>query len=139
MKFELDLAPSVEGINEIRNGLVEYNTPFLSGIESSEVALYVSRENQKLGGIIADITGSWLTIKFLWVDKSVRSRGVGRDLVLKMEAHAVSVGCHSALLNTYSFQAKPFYEKLGYECLLTLENIYKSHNKHYLVKRLSCG
>ncbi|TKF14185.1 biphenyl 2,3-dioxygenase, partial [Vibrio genomosp. F6] len=33
MKFELDLDPTEENINEIRNGLVEHNSPFLLGTD----------------------------------------------------------------------------------------------------------
>jgi ribosomal protein S18 acetylase RimI-like enzyme len=43
-----------------------------------------------------------------------RRRGVGRELMAQAEARAVERGCHAAWLDTFSFQARSFYEKLGY-------------------------
>jgi hypothetical protein len=33
----------------------------------------------------------------------------------RAEVHARERGCHSAWLDTFSFQARGFYEKLGYD------------------------
>jgi len=44
-----------------------------------------------------------------------RGRGVGRELMDRAEIRAREGGCHSAWLDTFSFQARGFYEKLGYE------------------------
>jgi GNAT superfamily N-acetyltransferase len=49
------------------------------------------------------------------VRDDLRRRGVGRELMAYAETRVVERGCHSALLDTFSFQARAFYEKLGYE------------------------
>src|SRR5215471_13287721 len=63
----------------------------------------------------------WLVIRHLWVRDDLRRRGVGRGLMALAEARAVERGCHSAWLDTFSFQARGFYEKLGYEGFGTLD------------------
>lgn len=136
MEFELDLAPTEESINEIRNGLVEHNTPFLVGVDRSKVAYYAIEDEIKVAGITADIFGSWLLINFLWVDKTIRSQGIGRELMAKLENYAISQGCHSSMVDTFSFQAKPFYEQLGYECQMTLDNYPTSHSRYFFTKQL---
>ena len=136
MEIKLDIAPSEESINEIRNGLVEHNTPFLNGLDRDKVALYAMEQGEKVGGITAEIFGSWLLINFLWVDKSIRGMGVGSKLMQQLEAHAKSKGCHSSMVDTFSFQAKPFYEKLGYVCQMTLENYPVDHSRHFFTKTL---
>ena len=69
--------------------------------------------------IVAGLSGEtycgWLVIKYLWVRDDLRRRGVGSELMAYAEAGAVERGCHSAWLDTFSFQARAFYEKLGYE------------------------
>ncbi|EAS40756.1 N-acetyltransferase [Photobacterium profundum] len=136
MEFELDLAPTEENINEIRNGLVEHNSPFLTDIDRRKVAYYAIDGESKVAGITAEFFGSWLLINFLWVDKTIRGRGTGSELMAKLESYAMSQGCHSSMVDTFSFQAKPFYDKLGYECQMTLDNYPTSHSRYFFTKQL---
>jgi hypothetical protein len=53
-----------------------------------------------------------------------------------MEAEAIRRGCHGAFLDTFSYQARPFYEKLGYEVFGTLEDYPPGHQRFYMRKRL---
>jgi GNAT superfamily N-acetyltransferase len=64
----------------------------------------------------------------------LRGRGVGRELMAQAEARAVERGCHAAWLDTFSFQARGFYEKLGYEEFGTLD--YPPIHKRYFMKKL---
>jgi hypothetical protein len=58
-------------------------------------------------------------------------------LVRAMEAEAVGRGCHSAFLDTFSYQARPFYEKLGYEVFGALDDYPRGLQRFYMRKRLS--
>ncbi|ELV8719430.1 GNAT family N-acetyltransferase [Vibrio vulnificus] len=136
MEFELDLDPTEENINHIRNGLVEHNSPFLAGIDRRKVAYYAINDKKKVAGITAEIFGSWLLINFLWVDKAIRGQGTGSKLMAKLESYAESQGCHSSMVDTFSFQAKPFYEKLGYKCQMTLDNYPTSYSRYFFTKSL---
>ncbi|AKQ43094.2 hypothetical protein CP97_02650 [Aurantiacibacter atlanticus] len=40
------------------------------------------------------------------------------------------------MVETTSWQAKPFYEKNGYRLIATLNNRPKGHSSHYLTKLL---
>jgi hypothetical protein len=53
-----------------------------------------------------------------------------------MEVEAILRGCHSAFLDTFSYQARPFYEKLGYEVFGTLNDYPRGHQRFYMQKRL---
>ncbi|MCA2017205.1 GNAT family N-acetyltransferase [Vibrio tritonius] len=136
MEYKLDIEPSDSDINEIRGGLIKHNTPFLEGISHSQVGYYALKEEKKVGGIIANLWGNWLLIKFLWVDDSVRGKQVGSKLLKLLEDHAVSEGCKSALVDTLSFQAKPFYEKQGYKCQMVLDNYPMDSSLSFLTKKL---
>ena len=56
----------------------------------------------------------WLFIRYLWVHGELRRSGVGRRLMAEAEDHARALGCHSAWVDTFSFQAPGFYARLGY-------------------------
>ena len=66
------------------------------------------------------------------MDEQARRQQLGRRLVTAMEAEATRRGCHSAYLDTFSYQARPFYEKLGYEVFGTLENYPPGHQRFYM-------
>ena len=136
MEYKLDIEPSDKDINEVRDGLIRHNTPFLEGIPKSKVAYYAMEGDNKVGGIIADLWGNWLLIKFLWVDDSMRGKQVGSELLQLVEKYAQSQGCTSSLVDTLSFQAKPFYEKHGYQCQMVLENYPLDSSLAFLTKSL---
>jgi len=137
MEYTLDTDPSDSDINEVRAGLIKHNTPFLEGIPKSQVGYYAMKEGVKVGGVIADLWGNWLLIKFLWVDDSMRGKQVGSQLLQRLEEYAQSQGCTSSLVDTLSFQAKPFYEKHGYQCQMVLENYPLDSSLAFLTKSLT--
>ncbi|QUJ69910.1 GNAT family N-acetyltransferase (plasmid) [Photobacterium sp. GJ3] len=134
----LTTAPTEEDIEAIRTGLRAHNLPHLGTIDRLPVAcFYHDPQGKKLGGVSGMVWGKWLQIDFLWVDPSLQHQGIGRQLLTQIEHHAKACGCHSVLLDTFSFQARPFYEKQGYRCVMTLEDFPQNADKHYLVKSLA--
>jgi ribosomal protein S18 acetylase RimI-like enzyme len=87
-------------------------------------------------GLVAYVSGGWVYIYSLWVKADLRHRGIGRKLMIAAEGHALQQGCHSAYLDTFSFQAPSFYEKLGYEIFGTLDYPPK-HKRFFMKKRLT--
>ena len=138
MKYMVAENPDSADIKEITDGLQEFNKPFIQGAKSIEVACYSQgADGVKNGGIVGQVWGNWLIIKYLWVSEECRGNGIGYNLLSTLEEYALAKGCVFSFLDTFSFQAKPFYEKYGYECQMTLENIPISTKRHYLTKRLA--
>jgi GNAT superfamily N-acetyltransferase len=102
------------------------------------VAIFLrGQDDEILGGVLGDIWGGWLHVSFLWVAEELRGQGHGTTLLRQAEAYALARGCANVYLETHSFQARPFYEKLGYEVFGTLEAFPPGHAKYFLRKRLS--
>jgi GNAT superfamily N-acetyltransferase len=89
-----------------------------------------------VAGLAGETYCGWLFVRYLWVSDSLRGRGVGRELMFRAEARARERGCHSAWLDTFSFQAPGFYRKLGYEEFGRLD-YPPDQQKHFLSKRLT--
>lgn len=53
------------------------------------------------------------------------------------EAEAIVRGCHGAWLDTFEFQARPFYEHLGYNCFGTLPEYPKGFSRFFMQKMLA--
>jgi len=90
-----------------------------------------------LGGLLGQIWGGWLQVTYLWVAEAARGAGYGTRLMKDAEAYARSRGAIGATLETYSFQARPFYERLGYEVFATLDGYPVGHVKIFLRKALA--
>ncbi|WP_108650928.1 GNAT family N-acetyltransferase [Dongshaea marina] len=137
MDIKVTTEPTLADIQDINNGLREHNAPYLGDVFRTEIACFAYKANgEKSGGIYGEILGHWLFIKKLWVDKSDKTRGLGTKLLNQAESYAIEKGCHSCLLDTFSFQARPFYEKNGYTVQMTLENHPISGERYYLTKPL---
>ena len=95
-----------------------------------------STRGETLGGLLGSIWGGWLYITFLWVDEACRGQDWGTRLMDQAEAYARERGAHSVSLDTHSFQARPFYERRGYEVFGELDDYPKGHKKYFLRKKL---
>ena len=70
----------------------------------------------------------------LWLTEQLRGRGLGRRLLLAAEAVAIKRGCRGAWLGTFDFQARGFYERLGYTVFAELANFPDRHTHYHLLK-----
>lgn len=86
-----------------------------------DVLIY-DEQGQIVGGLVADTYWGWLAIEDLWIDAGLRGQGRGRKLMDLAETEAIARGCSSSFVQTYSFQARGFYEKLGYRVVGRLDD-----------------
>ena len=89
-----------------------------------------------LGGLLGNLWGGWLHVSHLWVAAPARRNGNGTRLLQAAERYAIERGCLAATLETHSYEARPFYEKRGYEIFGTLDDYPKGHKKFFLRKKL---
>jgi GNAT superfamily N-acetyltransferase len=93
-------------------------------------------DGEIVGGALGDIWGDWYFLDVLWVDRPLRGQDNGGRLIAAAEQHAIARGCKGFHLDTASFQARPFYEKLGFTVFGTLEDQPVGHTHYLLSKRL---
>jgi GNAT superfamily N-acetyltransferase len=95
-----------------------------------------SEDGEILGGALGNTWGLWLYVSDVWVDPSLRGKGYATKLMTAIEQMAIERGCLNSYLDTFSFQARPLYEKLGYKVFGTLEDHPKGHSHYFLKKAL---
>lgn len=65
-----------------------------------------------------------------------RNKGIGRKLITEAEKEAKNRNCRFISLDTFSFQAPEFYEKLGFEKIGTETDFPKGFEKYYYRKKI---
>ena len=100
------------------------------------LAVEVTQDGEIIGGLTGHTGLGWMFIDMLFIPDSLRGGGFGRKLVGLAEQEAKARGCHSAWLDTYEFQAKNFYEKLGYEVFGQLEDYPVGFTRYFLKRSL---
>lgn len=133
--IELDRSPRPEDIDRVRAGLMAFNESAVGPSEIARLALYVrDPENTIRGGLVGFLAWQWLSIDLLWVDEPLRCQGYGTALLARAEQAAREAGCIAARLDTYEFQARPFYERHGYTVYGELAG-YPAGTRTYLLKK----
>lgn len=89
-----------------------------------------------LGGLWGSTGYRWLFVELLVVPAAFRGRGLGTQLMGMAEAEAIARGCHSAWLDTFEFQARGFYARLGYACFGELPDYPPGHARFFMQKSL---
>lgn len=95
------------------------------------------KNDEILGGVLCEVYWEWLYIDLLWVKEELRGNGYGRQLMETVEKKAKESGAKNAYLDTFSFQAPEFYEKLGYQVFGELKDFPPGQDRFYMRKDLS--
>ena len=138
--LNIEFEPFVDGeVRKFINDGVDNHNIAVTGLPSYFPANFVlrSQKGEVLGGLLGMIWGGWLQVGTLWVAEAVRGQGHGARLLAAAEAYAVERGCAGVTLDTFSFQARPFYERQGYSVFATLPDYPPGHERYFLQKQLA--
>ncbi|MBZ0302484.1 MAG: GNAT family N-acetyltransferase [Anaerolineae bacterium] len=137
----IEAAPNPEDIHRLRTNLAAHNIARMDGDDHYEEQLISLRNaaGELVGGAVVSFFWGMAEINFLWVHESLRGRGYGRDLLAAAEQEAVRHHCHYAFLDTFSFQAPGFYERLGYQIVAEIKDYPPGQSKYFLKKALPTG
>ncbi len=139
MNYEIRLTdePEEAARRAILDPLVAYNRDRIGRDDHRPLVLTIEDSDaQVVGGLCGRTAYDWLFVELLFVPESLRGRGVGKDLLSRAEREAITRGCHSAWLDTFEFQARGFYERLGYTCFGELANYPTGSTLYFLKKTL---
>lgn len=130
--------PSEAERRSVLDGLLAFNARYIPDENYTPVALLIeSAAGEAQGGLVGAIYWNAFFVDLLWVAEDLRGSGVGRALMLQAEAYARSRRCAIMHLDTMSFQARGFYEKLGFSVFGTMTGYPHGIERYYLVKHLS--
>lgn len=137
MQIEIDSSPTPEDELVVWDGLREYNEAHVPSGGDTAFAVFLRSDDGVIhGGVLARAGRGWLHISSLWVEANLRGQGYGKQLMAAAEAEGLRRGCHSAYLDTFSFQAPDFYKQCGYELFGVLEAFPEGYQRYFMRKSL---
>ncbi|MCW3473331.1 GNAT family N-acetyltransferase [Limobrevibacterium gyesilva] len=123
------LFDQIDGYNDARTGLTE---------PSRRLAILI--RDPATGAVRGGLRGisyyAWLFIEILVLPPDLRRMGLGTRIMRMAEAEAIRRGCRGIWLDTFSFQARPFYERLGYAVFGQIDDYPPGQSRFFLCKRL---
>ena len=90
--------------------------------DEADLAIFVRDAGRIVAGISGWTWGDCCELQSLWVDPSLRGRGLATRLIAAAEAAAAARGCSQTVHFTYAFQARALYERSGYELVGRVED-----------------
>jgi len=108
---ESEIKPSNEWL---RKELKALNQKVLGEFKSVPICVVAKVDEELVGGIGGSVHLGWLSIDITYIAEQFRGQGLGRQLITEIEEEGRRLGAERAYVETASFQAEGFYEKLGY-------------------------
>lgn len=137
--FEITVSepPTPEQLDRLRDGLSEHSRSFVQTPGFQPLGIFASDvDGTMTGGATGKVNWNWLHVNLLWVAPACRGQGLGSVLLERLEAEARERGCTEAHVDTFSYQAGPFYERHGYVPFGRLENYPTGQSRLFLRKTL---
>jgi GNAT superfamily N-acetyltransferase len=136
--IQLEAEPKPGDVGVIVKGLTDYNALHAGGATPEYLVVSVrDSEGKVVGGLVGATYFGWLQVHSVWLREDLRGQGYGTSLMEAAEREATQRGCTRAFLETLSFQALPFYEKLGYSVFSRLPDFPPGGARYALTKTLS--
>ena len=136
-RLSVEVEPDPNAVQFVVGRLISYNTSKAEPENYQPLAVFLreAEESSIVGGLVGYTHWGWLYLSHVWLSDELRGGGYGRRLILAAEREAARRGCRHAYLETHSFQARGFYEKLGYEVFGALEDYPSGQTRYFLRKR----
>lgn len=140
--MNIKVADTIEqkSYDKISELLFEYNLSktkeFQNEINKPIEIIIRDDQNEIIGGLYGRSIWGTLEINKCVVIPQNRNEGIGRKLIIEAENEAKNRNCRFISLNTFSFQAPEFYDKLGFEKIGTESDFPKGFEKYYYRKKI---
>lgn len=91
--------------------------------EEQEFGIFAREDDGRVvAGISAIVWGGYCELQAMWVEESLRNRGLAHALFAAAEAEARRRDCTLVVFHAYDLLARGLYERLGYETVGVIEN-----------------
>ena len=139
MQIVVDPELKADDAAVIRDGLHAYNDSKVDSPDGHLGILLKDDSGNTLGGLTGRWYYGWLFVELLFLPEHLRGQDFGTAIMQAAETYARQQGLIGVWLDTFGFQARGFYEKLGYVVFGELPDYPAGHSRYFLQKRLDAS
>lgn len=128
---EAELARMDAGFDELS---IQHGNP----VEVSERLGFVATDGGEFVGCSTGLAysktvgyGNWFYLTDLFVEEPFRGRGLGGELLKRLEERVASLGIGNIWTWTAGYEAPGFYKKQGYEVFCEMDNWYSTGQSRF--------
>ena len=108
----------------------------IDGLSEDPISFEIFKDSEFIGAIVVQPFWEQLHIKYLFVEEQYRGQGIARQLMNHALEFGKKRGSHFAFVETMSFQAPEFYQKMGFMIEFSRSGYAENTTFHYLKKSL---
>jgi GNAT superfamily N-acetyltransferase len=139
VEFEVEDLPDPHDI-ELLEARIRREASAAMGLgDEVDLAIFVREEGEVVAGISGWTWGDCCELQSLWVQPSLRGRGLATKLIAAAETEAAARGCVQTVHFTYEFQARRLYERNGYKLVARVQDFPSGTDALWYHKRLRSG
>jgi GNAT superfamily N-acetyltransferase len=134
-----DDASDTAALEVVDDGIGDYNEAAEPRLADVRHLSCFARDagGRTFAGAVGRTWGANVELQQLWLPESLRKSGLGTQLLREFENAARRRGCTFSYLETWTFQARGFYEKNGYAVALEFSGYAPNLSKFTMTKQLS--
>jgi GNAT superfamily N-acetyltransferase len=137
--LEITETPANAEETALVDAITAYNLPFAGARDERQFGMVLRDPDTRavVGGLWARPVYGLLFLEFLILPEHLRGAAIGTRLVRQAEEVARSRGYGGVFLDTFSFQARPFYERLGYSVFTVIGDYPPGHSRFLMAKEFA--
>ncbi|WP_240474962.1 GNAT family N-acetyltransferase [Rheinheimera baltica] len=129
---------SSEFADQAKQKIAEFNAQHWDASKRQALGL---KQLNAFGELVAALAGrtfgNWFYLESFWLAETERGKGIGSAMLASAEAMAKARGCRFVVLDTVEFQAKPFYQRHGYQVKWVQQDYpFAGGAKYFMTKTL---
>ncbi len=136
MEFQVEDHPNPLDIEALEAQIRREASAAMGLGDEVDLAIFMRDAGTVVAGISGWTWGDCCELQNLWVEPSLRGRGLATRLIAAAEAEAAARGCSQTVHFTYEFQARVLYERNGYELVGRVEDFPSGTDVLWYRKRL---
>jgi GNAT superfamily N-acetyltransferase len=137
-RCELTDKPPPEAFGKLWEPLRAFNERIVGDASARTLAILLREPatDTIIGGLWGRSLWGSMYIDIMFVPEELRRRGIGASLVRQAEQEAIRRGCGHMWTDTYAFQARPFYERMGFVVFGRLDGPAPIFPRFFLMKHI---
>lgn len=137
--FDITETPARADEASLIDAIAGYNLPFAGPRDERQFGFVLRDPSTRAvtGGLWARSVYGLLFLEFLILPPHLRRGGIGTRLVRQAEEVARARGYGGVFLDTFTFQARPFYERLGYAVFTSIGDYPPGHRRFLMAKQFA--